>query len=68
LNVEFVKIDVDECKTISKEAQVTGMPTFQLYRNGKQIDQVVGFSLSGIEDMLKRGGASASNTESKRHE
>ncbi|KAF9606271.1 hypothetical protein IFM89_024092 [Coptis chinensis] len=41
-DVIFVKIDVDELKEVAQEFSVQAMPTFVLFRKGKQVDKVVG--------------------------
>lgn len=56
---EFVKVDVDECKSIARMCSVSAMPTFQLYKNGNKVDESVGFNPSGIEAMIKKAGAVA---------
>jgi thioredoxin-like negative regulator of GroEL len=53
-------INVETCnvvlfsKPISTACKVSAMPTFQLYKDGKMIDSVVGYSLSKIEQMLQK--------------
>lgn len=59
LNTTFVKVDVDEMKALSRTCQVSAMPTFQLFKDGKMVDQTVGFSASNIEAMLVKHGAKA---------
>eukprot|EP00614_Pseudopedinella_elastica_P033256 CAMPEP_0172643976 /NCGR_PEP_ID=MMETSP1068-20121228/238972_1 /TAXON_ID=35684 /ORGANISM="Pseudopedinella elastica, Strain CCMP716" /LENGTH=134 /DNA_ID=CAMNT_0013458155 /DNA_START=731 /DNA_END=1135 /DNA_ORIENTATION=+ len=55
---DFVKVDVDQCRGVAKACNVSSMPTFQLYRNGRLMDEVIGFSTANIEAMLKKGGVS----------
>mmetsp|Transcript_20803 Transcript_20803/g.24588 ORF Transcript_20803/g.24588 Transcript_20803/m.24588 type:complete len:155 (-) Transcript_20803:106-570(-) len=56
---EFVKVDVDQCNSVAKACKVSSMPTFQLYRDGKLVDSVVGFSKAKMESMLKKHHVSA---------
>ncbi|XP_061350711.1 thioredoxin H-type-like [Gastrolobium bilobum] len=41
-NVTFLKVDVDELKTVSEEWGVESMPTFLFLKEGKLVDKVVG--------------------------
>lgn len=40
--VEFYKVDVDEQPQIAQEAKVKAMPTFKFYKDGEEIEEVVG--------------------------
>ncbi|CAN7051532.1 hypothetical protein BRARA_G01466 [Brassica rapa] len=48
-DVEFVKLDVDELPDVAKEFNVTGMPTFVLVKNGKEIERIVGARKDELE-------------------
>ncbi|KAJ0255124.1 Thioredoxin H2 [Hirschfeldia incana] len=48
-DVEFVKLDVDELPDVAKEFNVTGMPTFVLVKNGKEIERIVGANKNELE-------------------
>lgn len=41
-NVIFLKVDVDELKTVSEEWKVTAMPTFIFLKDGEVVDKLVG--------------------------
>ncbi|KAL3833996.1 hypothetical protein ACJIZ3_008732 [Penstemon smallii] len=41
-HVIFLKVDVDELKTVAEEYNVDAMPTFVFLKEGKQVDKVVG--------------------------
>ncbi|KEH36212.1 putative monodehydroascorbate reductase (NADH) [Medicago truncatula] len=41
-NVTFLKVDVDELKTVAEEWAVDAMPTFLFLKEGKLVDKVVG--------------------------
>jgi len=44
-----LKVNVDECEDIAAEKGVSAMPTFQAYRGGEKVGEVVGAS----EEKLK---------------
>ena len=48
-NVLFVKVDVDKYEELSEECEVSVMPTFVLYKEGKQIDRMEGASAKMLE-------------------
>ncbi|CAN0906523.1 Thioredoxin H1 [Linum grandiflorum] len=41
-NVIFMKVDVDELKTVAAEYEVEAMPTFIFFKEGKIVHKVVG--------------------------
>ncbi|XP_054818525.1 thioredoxin H-type-like [Prosopis cineraria] len=41
-NVTFLKVDVDELKSVSEEWGIEAMPTFLFLKEGKLVDKVVG--------------------------
>ncbi len=49
--VHFAKVNVDESSEIASEHGVRGMPTLVFFKNGEEIDRVVGFS---SKESLKR--------------
>eukprot|EP01090_Pellita_catalonica_P019799 TRINITY_DN6839_c0_g1_i3.p1 TRINITY_DN6839_c0_g1~~TRINITY_DN6839_c0_g1_i3.p1 ORF type:complete len:675 (-),score=145.93 TRINITY_DN6839_c0_g1_i3:75-2099(-) len=48
LDIQFVKIDVDELADIAKNAGISAMPTFHFYRNGEKVAEMVGGSESTL--------------------
>ncbi|XP_062192976.1 disease resistance protein RGA5-like [Phragmites australis] len=51
-NVIFLKVDVDEMKTIAEQFHVDKMPTFLFMTGGDCIDQVVGARKEELEEKL----------------
>jgi len=53
-NADFLKVDVDELSQVAEKADVTAMPTFILYKNGKELDKVVGANTKALEAAIKK--------------
>ena len=45
----FLKVDVDDFPEVAAEAQVSAMPTFQFYRDGKLLDKIVGADVAKLK-------------------
>ncbi|KAJ6258759.1 Thioredoxin-1 [Drechslerella dactyloides] len=45
----FFKVDVDEVPDVAQECGIKAMPTFQVFRKGQKIDEVVGASPASIK-------------------
>lgn len=58
-NILFLKVDVDEVKTVAEEWSVEAMPTFVLIKEGKEVDRVVGADKVGLEKAIDKHGAPA---------
>ncbi|KAG4925777.1 hypothetical protein JHK87_051317 [Glycine soja] len=53
-NADFVKIDVDELSGVAKEFKVEAMPTFVLWKEGKEVERVVGAKKEELEKKIKQ--------------
>ena len=42
-NVKFAKVNVDDNQEIAMTAQVRGIPTMVLYKDGEELTRIVGF-------------------------
>ncbi len=42
-NIKFVKIDVDESPEVANKYQIQSIPTLKVFKDGKDVDMVVGF-------------------------
>lgn len=52
--IEFVKMDVDECQTVSQELGIRSIPTLVLMKNGEPSAYLVGSQSKGkIEAFLR---------------
>eukprot|EP00457_Paulinella_chromatophora_P015237 gb/GEZN01015820.1/.p1 GENE.gb/GEZN01015820.1/~~gb/GEZN01015820.1/.p1 ORF type:complete len:155 (+),score=26.48 gb/GEZN01015820.1/:24-467(+) len=52
--VKFVKVNVDEAKTVSQKNNISAMPTFKLFHKGQEVSSVQGWSPQKISDMLNK--------------
>ncbi|XP_057947843.1 thioredoxin H2-like [Malania oleifera] len=53
-DVQFAKIDVDELSEVAQEFKVQAMPTFVLYKKGKEVDRVIGAKKDELEKKIER--------------
>jgi len=53
-NVTFVKVDVDELEEIARAQSINAMPTFKLYKAGKQVDELVGASAEKLKQLIEK--------------
>ena len=51
--VIFVKVDVDDCDSVAAKAGISAMPTFQVYKAGQKVDEIVGASPEKLEALIK---------------
>eukprot|EP00850_Spirogloea_muscicola_P005828 SM000027S09609 [mRNA] locus=s27:343510:344953:+ [translate_table: standard] len=56
----FLKVDVDACPDVAQQCRVRAMPTFQVYRDAKKLDEVVGADRAGLEAAIKKHYAATS--------
>lgn len=52
-NVRFVKVEVDKLAETTERSGVSAMPTFQLYKGGRKVGELVGASISELQDLIK---------------
>lgn len=48
-SVEFAKVDVDEAEEVAAVCGISAMPTFQFYRNGAKVDELLGADVKSLE-------------------
>ena len=53
MNVDFIKIDVDDFPEIAENLEVASVPTFVMYKDRKVVARLVGASGANIEEMVK---------------
>jgi thioredoxin 1 len=52
--LKFVKVDVDELEETAKKCDVSAMPTFQVYVNGKKVAELLGAAESELRAMITK--------------
>ncbi|XP_046576714.1 thioredoxin-like [Haliotis rubra] len=52
--VVFIKVDVDENEETAAVCEVEAMPTFKFYKDGKQVDELVGASQVDLEAKVEK--------------
>jgi thioredoxin 1 len=50
----FINLDVDEVPDVAEKAEVRAMPTFQIYKNGVKVEEVVGANPAKLEQAIKK--------------
>ncbi|KAF9619241.1 hypothetical protein IFM89_005795 [Coptis chinensis] len=56
-NVVFLKVDVDELKTVAADWDVEAMPTFIFLKEGKIVDKVVGAKKDDLQSAITKHSA-----------
>lgn len=47
--MDFIKVDVDDLSDVAADYSIRAMPTFLLFKDGKQIAEVVGANAAKCE-------------------
>lgn len=42
-NAKFIKVDIDQSMEIARKFMVSTVPTMMIFKDGKQVDTIVGF-------------------------
>ena len=50
----FVKVDVDENEETAQACGISAMPTFQCWKGGKKVDELVGASNEKLEALVTK--------------
>ncbi|OIT04002.1 PREDICTED: thioredoxin H-type 1-like [Nicotiana attenuata] len=58
-HVIFLKVDVDELKSVFEEWNVEAMPTFVFIKEGKEVDRVVGDRKQELQQTIVKHAAPA---------
>lgn len=49
---DFYKVDVDQVPEVAQKSEVSSMPTFILFKSGKQVAKVVGANPAGVKQAI----------------
>ena len=55
--LKFLKVDVDENDKVAAECGISAMPTFQVWKAGQKIDELVGASKEKLEALCAKHSA-----------
>ncbi|TKY75194.1 Thioredoxin H-type [Spatholobus suberectus] len=58
-NIIFLKVDVDELETVSREWGIEAMPTFLFLKEGKLVDKVVGAKKEELQLTISKHATAA---------
>lgn len=50
--LEFAKVDVDEADEVAAQCGIQSMPTFQFFKNGEKIDEMLGADQNKLAEMI----------------
>ncbi|RLV89088.1 Thioredoxin-1 [Spathaspora sp. JA1] len=50
--VKFLKVDVDQFGSIAQEYEVTSMPTIIFFKNGQQVQKVIGANPAALKSAI----------------
>ncbi len=50
----LVKVDVDAASDVAGSCGISAMPTFQFYKGGQKIDEVVGADVTKLKATIKK--------------
>ncbi|KAJ4890190.1 Thioredoxin H1 [Raphanus sativus] len=53
-NVIFLKVDIDELKTVASDWAIEAMPTFMFMKEGKIVDKVVGAKKDELQSTIAK--------------
>lgn len=51
----FYKIDVDELPDVAQELGIRAMPTFKFFKDGEEVESVMGANALAIEAAITKG-------------
>ena len=65
-DARFYKVDVDELPDVAQELGIRAMPTFKFFKNGEEVQSVMGANPVAIEAAIQKGLSSGEKeTEEK---
>ncbi|KAI3425787.1 hypothetical protein D9Q98_007762 [Chlorella vulgaris] len=58
--VTFLKVDVDEVEAVAAECGISAMPTFQVWKGGKKVEEIVGANKEKLKALVEAHKGAAS--------
>eukprot|EP00700_Malawimonas_jakobiformis_P000395 EC718475.1.p1 GENE.EC718475.1~~EC718475.1.p1 ORF type:complete len:119 (+),score=23.72 EC718475.1:28-357(+) len=55
----FLSVDVDNVPSVARDQQIEAMPTFRVYKHGKQVDSLVGAGPAALTELVKKYSGSS---------
>lgn len=56
-NAKFIKVDVDELSDVAGQYGITSMPTILIFKQGQQVEQVIGANPAAIHQAISKHAA-----------
>lgn len=52
--LSFIKVDVDELDGVAAKNDVSAMPTFMVFKDGKKTEELIGANKEKLEELIKK--------------
>ncbi|KJE91856.1 thioredoxin [Capsaspora owczarzaki ATCC 30864] len=52
--ITFLKVDVDELEDVAASCSISAMPTFQAFRKGSKVGEVIGANVKAVIELLSK--------------
>lgn len=52
--IVFLKVDVDEVESVAAACGISAMPTFQVFKAGKKVDELIGASKDKLKALVEK--------------
>jgi thioredoxin 1 len=53
-SVVFLKVDVDQVESVASKCGISAMPTFQVFKDGQKVDELVGASKDKLKELIAK--------------
>eukprot|EP00914_Ancora_sagittata_P029882 GHVO01059328.1.p1 GENE.GHVO01059328.1~~GHVO01059328.1.p1 ORF type:complete len:116 (+),score=21.41 GHVO01059328.1:39-350(+) len=53
-SVVFLKVNVDDLDDLAAKYEVSAMPTFMIFKDGKKVDTLVGANVNALKEMAMK--------------
>lgn len=50
--ITFLKVDIDECEDLANRFQISSVPAFLFFKDGKVINRLIGANEAKLESLL----------------